>query len=44
MKGIINGWASMIFICVFRWDSARKENIDQPEHWEFCEKVMKGDG
>ena len=25
-----------------RWDSARKEKyIDQPEHWEFCEKVMK---
>ncbi len=25
-----------------RWDSSRKEKyIDQPEHWEFCEKVMK---
>jgi threonyl-tRNA synthetase len=25
-----------------RWDAARKEKyIDQPENWEFCEKVMK---
>jgi len=25
-----------------RWDSTRKEKyIDQPQHWDFCEKVMK---